>query len=116
MVFIPASELSSGGIVFKFVQALSGKDCFDLLDLVALSVVCDVAPLRSENRIFLAEGLKRLRENKRPALQVLCEITKIKPNNIKAYHLGFILGPRINACGRISSAKEVLDLFLPCVS
>lgn len=108
----PSRELSSGGIVFKFVQALSGKDCFELLDLVALSVVCDVAPVKGENRIFLKEGLQVLRENRRPALKILCEATKIKPENIQPYHLGFILGPRINACGRIASAHEVLDLFL----
>ncbi|MBN2483355.1 MAG: single-stranded-DNA-specific exonuclease RecJ [Candidatus Omnitrophica bacterium] len=108
----PFGELSSGGIVFKFVQALSGRDCFELLDLVALSVVCDVAPLRGENRIFLVEGLKQLRDPQRLALKVLCETTKIKPANIQPYHLGYILGPRINACGRIASAKEVLDLFL----
>ncbi len=108
----PFNELSSGGIVFKFVQALSGRDCFELLDLVALSVVCDVAPIKSENRIFLKEGLRILRENGRLALNILCKTTKIKPENIKPYHLGFILGPRINACGRIASAHEVLDLFL----
>lgn len=107
----PFRDLSGAGLTFKLVQALAGKDCFELLDLVALSVVCDVVPVKGENRIFLKEGIRQLKETSRVGIQALCEISGIKQTAIEPYHLGYILGPRINACGRMADARQALGLF-----
>ena len=108
----PFKELSSGGITFKLVQALKGSNCWDLLDLVALSVICDIVPLQGENRILAREGLKWLRKSERPAIKILCESSGVKQENLDVYHIGYILGPRINASGRVAEAQESLAIFL----
>ncbi|MEI8350628.1 MAG: single-stranded-DNA-specific exonuclease RecJ [Candidatus Omnitrophota bacterium] len=108
----PFRDLSSAALSYKLLEALQGKSCYDALDLVALSLVCDVVPLKGENRILLKEGLKRLRTSERPAIKALCEISKIKQQQLDTFHLGYILGPRLNASGRVASAQESLELFL----
>ena len=108
----PFKDLSTAAVAFKLIQALSGRSCFDLLDLVALSVVCDVVPVKGENRVLLREGLRCLRTSQRKGITALCDVARIKPDNIEPYHIGYILGPRINASGRVSSAKEALQLFI----
>ena len=108
----PFSELSGAAVAFKLVQLLTGMDCHELLDLVALSIVCDVVPLRDENRLLLREGLKVLRNTSRPAIKALCKVAGIKPEKIESFHLGFVLGPRINAAGRVAHAQDALELFL----
>jgi len=108
----PFKELSSAALSFKLVWALEEKLPLYLLDLVALSIVCDIVPLKGENRIFLKEGIKWLRSGHRETINILCKAAKIDFHHLTPYHLGYILGPRINASGRISSAKEALNLFL----
>lgn len=108
----PLYELSSGALAFKFLQALTGKDCSEALDLVALSLVCDVAPLIGENRILLVKGLAAIKKTTRAAIRALCSVSKIKQENIETFHLGYILGPRINAAGRIAHANKSLEVFL----
>ncbi len=107
----PFKDLSGAGVAFKLAQALSGDDCRQTLDLVALSVVCDVVPLKGENRIMLVEGLSRLRTTSRISIQALCEVARVRQETLEPFHLGFILGPRINACGRMAHAEQVLELF-----
>jgi len=108
----PFSDLSAGALSFKFLQALTGNDCGQALDLAALSIVCDVVPLTGENRILLKQGLKAIRVSKRPAIKALCAAGKIKQENIDIFHIGYILGPRINASGRIAHADDSFKLFL----
>ncbi len=108
----PYSDLTAGGLSFKLLQALEENDCHSVIDLVALSIVCDVAPLLGENRILLKEGVKLLRESRRPAIKALCRAAKIKQENITNFHIGYILGPRVNASGRIAHAQDSLNLFL----
>ncbi|MDD4182768.1 MAG: single-stranded-DNA-specific exonuclease RecJ [Candidatus Omnitrophica bacterium] len=108
----PFKDLSAGALAFKFLQALTKKDCSEALDLVALSLVCDVVPLKGENRILLKEGLRVLRVSKRPAIEALCKVAKIRQENISTFHIGYILGPRINASGRVASAHDSLQMFL----
>lgn len=108
----PFYSLSTGGLSFKLLQLLGAKEPSQVLDLVALSIVCDVVPLLGENRILLKEGIKILRKTSRPAVKALCQIAKIKQKNIDTFHIGYILGPRINASGRIAHAKDALSLFL----
>ncbi|MFH1767857.1 MAG: DHH family phosphoesterase [Candidatus Omnitrophota bacterium] len=108
----PFPDLSSAAVTFKLVQALMNDSCYHLLDLVALSVVCDVVPLRGENRMLLKEGLRRIRRTARPAVSALCQISGVKQENLDVFHLGYILGPRINASGRVSTAHDALNMFL----
>lgn len=108
----PFPDLSSAALSFKLLQALKGDMCFEVLDLVALSLVCDVAPLKGENRVLVREGLKRLRNTERLGIKALCQVSKIKQENIAGFHIGYILGPRLNASGRVASAKEALEMFL----
>ncbi len=111
-VFYPFEYLSSAAVTFKLVEALEGKERNDLLDLVALSVVCDVVPLIGENRAYLKEGLRRFRNSSRVSINALCEASGIKRENVDVFHLGYILGPRINASGRVNTAKDALKMFL----
>jgi len=108
----PFSELSAAALSFKLLQALTGEFCHQVLDLVALSLVCDVVPLQGENRSLLAEGLKLLRRSQRHAIKALCAVAGIKQQNIDTFHIGYILGPRINASGRVAHADDSLQLFL----
>ncbi|MDD5195004.1 MAG: single-stranded-DNA-specific exonuclease RecJ [Candidatus Omnitrophica bacterium] len=108
----PFLDLSAAALSFKLLQALTSKPCHEVLDLVALSLVCDVVPLKGENRILLKEGLKALRVSSRPAIRALCQASGIRQENIEAFHIAFILGPRLNASGRVAYAHESLDIFL----
>ena len=108
----PFSELSAGALTFKFLQFLTGSLCREALDLVALSIVCDVVPLIQENRTLLKEGLRVIKESKRYSIKALCKISGIKQENIDVFHIGFILGPRINSSGRVAHPKDSLELFL----
>ena len=108
----PFKDLSSAALTFKLVWALKEKIPLHLLDLVALSIVCDVVPLKGENRILLKEGIKWLRSGHREEIELLCRSARLNLQNLTPYHIGYILGPRLNACGRISSALKVLNFFL----
>lgn len=108
----PFLDLTAAGLAFKLLQFIEEKDCYQVLDLVALSIVCDVAPLLGENRILLKEGINYLRKSHRPAIKALCQVAKINQLNISNFHIGYILGPRINASGRIAHANDALELFL----
>ncbi len=116
-------ELCSAGLAFKLVHALvkSGRaaglpaaaayDVRELLDLVALGTIADLVPLRDENRILAAAGLSRISQTARPGLRALKEVAQC-PAEIGAYEVGFQLGPRLNAAGRLESATESLDLLM----
>lgn len=108
----PFKELSAAALAFKLIQALTDKPCLEALDLVALSLVCDVVPLRGENRILLKEGLKRLRKSSRQSIKLLCQASGLKQENLDVFHIAFVLGPRINACGRMANAADALEMFL----
>ncbi|MBP1531944.1 MAG: single-stranded-DNA-specific exonuclease RecJ, partial [Alphaproteobacteria bacterium] len=76
----------------------------DLLDLVALGTVCDVVPLLGLNRAYVKQGLKVMQNTKNTGLKHLMSVLNIT-DTLKSYHLGFMLGPRINACGRVGDAS-----------
>ncbi|MDE6059623.1 MAG: single-stranded-DNA-specific exonuclease RecJ [Clostridia bacterium] len=104
----PYDNLCGAGVAFKLACALIGEKAYSLLDFAALSTVADSVPLLGENRDIVAEGLKRIRENPRPALAALLG----KNTEITAQTLAFTVAPRINAAGRMGDAKAALNMFL----
>ncbi len=112
----PFHYLCSAGIVFKLCHALlkTRPVDFDLkskLDLVALATVADIVPLRGENRIFVQRGAIEIARSTRPGLKRLIEVSGVRPP-ILPEHIGFRLGPRLNASGRLSDAQRSLQLLL----
>ncbi len=84
----------------------------DLLDLVAIGTVADLAPLnRAENRALVRRGLERMNQRPRPGVKALLEVAGVKPGTISAMTIGFAIGPRINAAGRLDSAMIAYDLL-----
>jgi single-stranded-DNA-specific exonuclease len=113
-----ATGLCGTGIAFKLVQALvpilglPANLPFHLLDLVALATVADVVPLQGENRALVKHGLKLLSQSRWPGVHALAEITGLAGREIRARHVGFVLGPRLNAAGRVGDATDGLRLLL----
>ena len=114
----PFLDLPGVGVAFKLVQALQtklpglpvGQEKW-LLDLVALGTVCDVVNLTDENRTHVFWGLKVLAKTRRQGLKALMAVAKITPDKVVARSLGFGLGPRMNASGRLETARHSLDLL-----
>ena len=109
--------LCSAGIVFKACHALLKMrpapevDLRDYLDLVALGTVADIVPLRGENRILVRRGLAQLENSRWTGVRALIESAGIAPP-FTPQDIGFKLGPRINAAGRLASAEQALELLL----
>lgn len=114
----PFLDLPGVGVAFKLVQALQtrleglpmGQEKW-LLDLVALGTVCDVVTLADENRTHVFYGLKVLSQTRRPGLKALMAVSAVRPEAVNARSLGFGLGPRMNASGRLETAQYALDLL-----
>ncbi len=103
--------LAGVGVAYKLMQALTGDNLTQHLDLVALGTIADLAPLTGENRIFIKEGLKQIKESKKEGIKELLKVSKLTNQEINSYHIGFLLGPRINAAGRVASAKKAVELL-----
>ena len=82
------------------------------VDLAALATVCDLVPLRGENRRIVREGLVALGRTRKPGLRALMEVGGVAPAELSEHSLGFRLGPRINAAGRMQRADAALELLL----
>lgn len=115
----PFLDLPGVGVAFKLVQALQTKlDGLEpgqekwLLDLVALGTVCDVVTLVDENRTHVFWGLKVLARTRRPGLKALMAVAGVRPETVNARSLGFGLGPRMNAAGRLETAQYALDMLI----
>jgi len=113
----PDAELASGGLAFRLMSALYARlereyPAERYLDLVALSTVCDVAPLRDENRSLVRRGLEALSRAERPGLRALMDVAGVDPERADTDTIGYILGPRLNAAGRLAHARLALDLLL----
>ena len=113
----PFKGLCGAAVAYKLMEALwesMGKDSADLDNLienVAIATIGDVMDLEDENRIFVKEGLQMLRRTKNPGLKALIECTGIDKESLNSYHIGFVLGPCINASGRLDTAKRALELL-----
>jgi len=115
----PFRDLCGAGVAFKLVQALQTEleglpDGYEkwLLDLVALGTVCDIVTLADENRANVYWGLQVLKKQQRPGLKALMAVAGIEPGQVNARHLGFGLGPRMNAAGRLETAQHALDMLV----
>lgn len=114
----PFIDLAGVGVAFKLVQALQarldglpvGQEKW-LLDLVALGTVCDVVTLVDENRANVYWGLKVLSKTRRPGLKALMAVAAVEADKVNARSLGFGLGPRMNAAGRLETAQYALDML-----
>ena len=113
----PETELASGGLAYRLMAALYAAEgrpwpVERYLDLVALSTVCDMAPLQGENRALVRRGLEAISRSTRPGLQALMEASGIDPSFVDTDSIGFALGPRLNAAGRLAHARMSLELLL----
>lgn len=114
----PWKSLCGAAVAFKLIQALyqefgiDRKELGELLEVTAIATVCDVMDLVDENRIIVKNGLERLKTTKNPGLRALIDCNNIQFASLSAYHLGFIIGPCLNASGRLDTAKKGLKLLL----
>ena len=113
----PFKGLCGAAVAYKLVEALYNvmqKDPEDmdyLMENVAIATVGDVMDLTGENRIFVKQGLEMLKRTKNQGLKALIECTGIDVERLNTYHIGFVLGPCINASGRLDTAKRALELL-----
>ena len=113
----PFKDLCGAAVAWKVVQLLyeekgiAIEESYDFLENVAFATVGDVMPLLGENRILVREGLKNIRKTKNTGMHALIERCQLEQEKIDAYHFGFVLGPCINASGRLDTAKRALMLF-----
>ena len=111
----PHMNLSGVGVAFKLAAALSGNQeamLKEYADMVCLGTVADVMPLVGENRVFVAQGLNKIKTDPRPGIAALMAECGCTCDNITASSIGFMLAPRINAAGRIGQIDLAIDLFL----
>lgn len=112
----PFKSLCGAGVAYKLIQAINVKkgygmlECENLLQYVAMGTVCDIVDLKDENRYFVTKGLEEINNTDNYGLKCLIEMTGIR-NGVNVYSLGFIIGPCINAAGRLDTAKLGVELF-----
>jgi len=112
----PFLELAGAGVAFKLLQALFHKDSREkwltrLLDLVVLATVTDLVSLVGENRYLVKEGLKELNNSSRAGIQEMVKLAGLKPGELDAEDISWVLGPRLNAAGRMNNASTSYQLL-----
>jgi single-stranded-DNA-specific exonuclease len=115
----PFADLTGVGIAYQIVRALAqrgltmqGVQPRDLIELVAIGTVADMAPLHGDNRILVQHGLRSLRVTRSPGLQALYSVARTSRQNVDAGTIGFIIAPRLNAAGRLESAMASYKLLM----
>ncbi|MFZ4451900.1 single-stranded-DNA-specific exonuclease RecJ [Salibacterium aidingense] len=107
----PFKELAGAGVAFKTAQALLGYFPEHLLDILTIGTISDLVPLLDENRTLATRGLEALAVSRKPGIQALKRICGIEDSAMEEDHVGFALGPRINAAGRMESADPAVHLL-----
>jgi single-stranded-DNA-specific exonuclease len=115
----PFNGICGGVVAYKLMAALAEKTkspaltalADEFLQFAALATVCDVMELKDENRIIVKTGLEKIKNTQNQGLKALIEVNEINVSKLTAYHLGFIIGPCLNATGRLDSAKRALELL-----
>ncbi len=107
----PFKDLAGVGVAFKLACALTGEIERDLIELVAIGTVADLVPLRGENRYFVKKGIELMRKSKRPAIQALTRLASTEQAQLTEESIGFMIGPRLNAAGRLGDADPAVDLL-----
>lgn len=112
----PFDMLCGCGVAFKLIQALTPKEEFktslyNYLEIVTLATICDIVPLIDENRIIVKNGLKLMTEGNNVGLKELIKVCGVESDKIGSSHIGFAIGPRINASGRLGYSKLGVQLF-----
>ncbi len=115
----PFKNICGAVVAYKVIQALCEKRNHpeteeilkNLLPFAAMATVCDVMELKDENRILVKEGLKQIKDSSNLGLKALFEVNDIEPAKANAYHLGFVIGPCLNATGRLDTALRALELL-----
>lgn len=114
----PYKGLCGAGVAYKFVRCLyrmmdvPWDDPERFIEYVAIATQCDVMELRDENRIYVKKGLECLERTDNQGLRALLDVNGLSGKKINSYHLGFVIGPCINATGRLEDAKESMELLL----
>lgn len=112
----PFDKLCGCGVAFKLIQALIPSEDFviksqDYLDILAIATVADIVSLEEENRIFVKNGLKLMKNTNNLGVKALLEVCGLKGKKINSGHIAYMIGPRINAAGRVGSAEIAVKLF-----
>ncbi len=114
----PYKDICGGVVAYKLVQVLyevcgiPSRECADMLEFAAVATVGDVMPLKNENRIIVKWGLAQIARTKSLGLRCLVDACGLDPEHLTAYHIGFVVGPCLNASGRLQTAKLALELLL----
>lgn len=119
MCCYPFKNICGGVVAYKVIQALceqmqyeQSKELLEsLLPFAAMATVCDVMELRDENRIIVKNGLQQMKHTRNHGLRALLEVNGLEPAKITAFHLGFVIGPCLNATGRLDTALRALELL-----
>ena len=114
----PFQLMCAGGLSYKFARLLLQEFCIDdaglekqLVSFAAIATVCDIVDLLGENRAIVRKGLPEIRKTENIGLRVLMEEAGLADKVISDYHIGFIIGPCINATGRLESGRQAVELF-----
>ena len=118
----PCKQICGAMVAYKLVEELTGRQSGltggeiaeireELLEIAAFATVCDVMELRDENRILVKCGLENMQKTRNMGLQALIQVCGLEGKRLSAYHIGFVLGPCINATGRLDTAERALRLL-----
>jgi len=108
----PFEMLAGVGVAFKLAHALLGEAPLDLLEFAAIGTIADLVPLVDENRVLASLGLRRLNHTRHVGLQALIRVCGLAEAELSAGHVGFAIGPRINASGRLETAEAAVRLLI----
>lgn len=117
----PFEAICGAVVAYKLIQVLleecniddsvMGRTKRELLEMAGIATVCDIMPLRDENRIIVKTALEYLKDSKNPGLQALISVNELEPSKLTSYSIGFVIGPCINATGRLDTAQLALELL-----